>query len=85
MEDAFIMIQDLGLDPQVTVSYFAVFDGHGGDSCPLFLKEHLHRQLVEAFVSPKNLNRLPLMQSSNFEVTLKDAVFEAFKTTDLMY
>jgi hypothetical protein len=38
MEDTYCVVQDLMLDPQVTISYFGVFDGHGGDSCPLFLK-----------------------------------------------
>ena len=64
---------------------FAVFDGHGGDSCSLFLKRHLHKNLVECFVKPKKFNALPLMQSQNFEETLKEAVNEAFLATDLMY
>ena len=61
MEDSFQVIQDLGLDPQIAVSYFAVFDCHGGDSCSQFLRHNLHKHLVEAFVSPKNPKRLPLM------------------------
>lgn len=75
----------MGLHPQIAISYFAVFDGHGGDSCSLFLKEHLHKQLVKAFIAPRNPQQLPLMQSNNFEQTLRDAVFEAFKATDLLY
>jgi len=38
MEDTCVIIQDLGLDPFISASYFAVFDGHGGDTCSLFLK-----------------------------------------------
>ena len=43
MEDNYLVIQDLGLDPNIIVSYYAVFDGHGGDSCSLFLKRNLHK------------------------------------------
>lgn len=85
MEDSYQVIQDLGLDPIIAVSYFAVFDGHGGDSCSKFLKQHLHSQIVEAFVAPKNPKRLPLMQSSMFEATLQDAILEAYKRTDFLY
>ena len=73
------------LDPQVTISYFAVFDGHGGDSCPVFLKQNLHMQLVESFISPRDTKRLPLIQALNFEVNISEAIKEAYKVTDLMY
>ena len=85
MEDSYLVIQDLGLDPNIACSYFAVFDGHGGDSCSLCLKRHLHKNLVESFVKPKSIDKLPLMQSLDFEAALKDAVYEAYETTDLMY
>jgi serine/threonine protein phosphatase PrpC len=85
MEDAFQVIQDLNLDPQIPVSYFAVFDGHGGDSCSLFLRQHLHRYLVDAFLEPGDQKRLPLMQADKFEQTLHDAVLEAFQKCDLEY
>ena len=39
------MVQDLKLDPSIVSSYFAVFDGHGGDLCALFMKEKLHWHL----------------------------------------
>lgn len=74
MEDAYQVIHDLNLDPQIPVSYFAVFDGHGGDSCSLFLRAHLHKYMVKSFLQPENKKRLPLMQSEKFEVTLADAV-----------
>ncbi len=78
-----MVIQDLGLDPNISCSYFAVFDGHGGDSCSLFLKYNLHKVLVDCFVKPKN--GLPLMQSLDFEAALKEAVCQAYLTADLLY
>ena len=48
MEDTYCCIQDLGICPGVKVSYFAVFDGHGGGWCAKFLKENLHKQLAQS-------------------------------------
>jgi len=33
------------IDPQVPVTYYAVFDGHGGNECASFLRERLHIEL----------------------------------------
>lgn len=33
------------IDREVTVTYYAVFDGHGGPSCANFLKDNLHLEL----------------------------------------
>ena len=43
MEDYNICIQDLHIFNDIKVSYFGVFDGHGGDQCAKFLKETLHK------------------------------------------
>ena len=58
MEDAHTVIQDmcieslsrLGLHPQ---SYFAVYDGHGGEEASLYLGEVLHLNIVDAFYMQK--------------------------------
>ena len=42
MEDSFISVQDIGLDDEVSVTYYGVFDGHGGAECANFLKNNLH-------------------------------------------
>jgi serine/threonine protein phosphatase PrpC len=42
MEDKYASIQDLMIDEQVPCTYYAVFDGHGGEQCASFLKENLH-------------------------------------------
>lgn len=42
MEDSFMSIQDLHIDDEVSCTYYAVFDGHGGAECANFLKDNLH-------------------------------------------
>ncbi len=50
MEDAYQCIQDLKLSADIKMSYFGVFDGHGGDCCALFLKEHF-AQGIDVIIS----------------------------------
>lgn len=69
----------------MTASYFAVFDGHGGDSCSNYLKKNLHVEIVKALVHPADPGRPPISESVDFEATLVDAIKEAFKATDLGY
>ena len=38
----------------VHISYFGVFDGHGGDKCSKFLKENMHKYLLESNILLKN-------------------------------
>ena len=46
MEDYYQYIQQLiNLDNRVQVTYYAVFDGHGGSSCAQFCAETLHLEL----------------------------------------
>jgi len=44
----------LRIDENVEVSYFAVFDGHGGDYCSNYLKKQLHVELVKSFMMPRD-------------------------------
>lgn len=37
MEDCYLVNQDLNLHPQLPISVYAVFDGHGGDWCAKFI------------------------------------------------
>lgn len=51
MEDACAIVQHLNLSPLNTSretapqSYFAVYDGHGGDNASIYLSEHLHMNI----------------------------------------
>ena len=42
MEDCDIVVQDLGLYEGLPMSFFAVYDGHGGSQCSQYLQEHFH-------------------------------------------
>jgi hypothetical protein len=41
MEDNYVIAQDLGLDSVLKASFFAVIDGHGGNTCANFLHDKL--------------------------------------------
>jgi protein phosphatase PTC2/3 len=72
MEDAHAVVLDLQAlegdeelkpaDTDVRISYFGVYDGHGGDKVALYTGEHLHNIIAkqEAF------------KNKNFEQALKD-------------
>jgi hypothetical protein len=45
MEDSYQCIQDLIIDDNVSVTYYAVFDGHGGADCAQFLRDNLHIEI----------------------------------------
>mmetsp|Transcript_8907 Transcript_8907/g.6672 ORF Transcript_8907/g.6672 Transcript_8907/m.6672 type:complete len:147 (-) Transcript_8907:492-932(-) len=49
MEDSYQCVQDLMVDAELAVTYYAVFDGHGGSQCANFLKENLHLELKRCF------------------------------------
>uniref|UniRef100_M4BCH9 PPM-type phosphatase domain-containing protein n=1 Tax=Hyaloperonospora arabidopsidis (strain Emoy2) TaxID=559515 RepID=M4BCH9_HYAAE len=88
MEDSHTIIQDmcveslsrLGLHPQ---SYFAVYDGHGGEEASLFLGEVLHLNIADAFYMPKAELR-PLVDKSPEELQsmITKRLTDAFEQTD---
>jgi len=45
-EDSYRSVSQLfNLDNRVQISYFAVFDGHGGEECAIYCSENLHVEL----------------------------------------
>ena len=40
--------------PSTNSSYFAVFDGHGGDECAEWVSQHLHKHIVDALPTAKD-------------------------------
>uniref|UniRef100_A0A8C6TB99 ILK associated serine/threonine phosphatase n=1 Tax=Neogobius melanostomus TaxID=47308 RepID=A0A8C6TB99_9GOBI len=55
------------------LSYFAVFDGHGGARASRFAAENLHLNLARKF---------PTGESENLEKLIKKSLLDTFKQTD---
>ncbi|XP_022594293.1 integrin-linked kinase-associated serine/threonine phosphatase 2C isoform X2 [Seriola dumerili] len=79
MQDAHVLLPDMSsclsaLPGQVTrVSYFAVFDGHGGARASRFAAEHLHHNLSKKF---------PSGDTENVDKLIKKCLLDTFKQTD---
>lgn len=79
-EDKKCLIDDLRLFDEMVIPYYAVYDGHGGVSCSLFLQKHLHNNLRE-LIRAKNLQ----LDSKNFFEDLCATIQEAVIYTDINY
>ncbi|XP_029026845.1 integrin-linked kinase-associated serine/threonine phosphatase 2C isoform X2 [Betta splendens] len=79
MQDAHVLLPDMSsclstLPSQVSrVSYFAVFDGHGGARASQFAAEHLHHNLAKKF---------PSGDSENLDKMVKKCLLDTFRQTD---
>ncbi|XP_077397137.1 integrin-linked kinase-associated serine/threonine phosphatase 2C isoform X1 [Festucalex cinctus] len=79
MQDAHVLLPDMSgslltLPTQISgVSYFAVFDGHGGSRASGFAAEHLHHILVKKF---------PRGESDNLDKLIKKCLVDTFRQTD---
>ncbi|KAM4566539.1 integrin-linked kinase-associated serine/threonine phosphatase 2C isoform 3-T3 [Odontesthes bonariensis] len=79
MQDAYVLLPDMSsclssLPGHVSrVSYFAVFDGHGGARASRFAAEHLHHNLAKRF---------PSGDPENFEKLIKKCLVDTFRQTD---
>ncbi|KAK2576256.1 hypothetical protein KPH14_005622 [Odynerus spinipes] len=74
MEDRHIEIYDLhticNVQNDSLASYFAVFDGHGGEDAAVYCAAHLHQYLAESIYYPTDPER---------------ALCDAFHTTDVRF
>ncbi|XP_033372581.1 integrin-linked kinase-associated serine/threonine phosphatase 2C isoform X3 [Parus major] len=79
MQDAHVILNDITeecqpLPSQITrVSYFAVFDGHGGVRASKFAAQNLHQNLIKKF---------PKGEVASVEKTVKRCLLDTFKHTD---
>ena len=83
------------------MSYYAVFDGHGGYQCAQFLRDNLHLCLTESFLSRNQKNaaskksaasdfNMPnsngyLIDCDNLALALADSIEEAFEKADSIF
>ncbi|XP_041797062.1 integrin-linked kinase-associated serine/threonine phosphatase 2C isoform X1 [Chelmon rostratus] len=79
MQDAHVLLTDMSsclsaLPAQVSqVSYFAVFDGHGGARASRFAAENLHHNLAKKF---------PGGETENVDKLIKKCLLDTFRQTD---
>lgn len=78
MEDEEVAFQDLGLSDHVPVSFYAVYDGHGGRDCAAFLHEELHL----SFVHQLGVLTGHLDVSREAARTIFEALYRAFVISD---
>ncbi|XP_034720563.1 integrin-linked kinase-associated serine/threonine phosphatase 2C isoform X2 [Etheostoma cragini] len=82
MQDAHVLLPDMrdclsALPGQVSrVSYFAVFDGHGGARASRFAAEHLHLHLAKKFPVGTSLS------AENLDKLIKKCLLDTFRQTD---
>ncbi|XP_034021318.1 integrin-linked kinase-associated serine/threonine phosphatase 2C isoform X2 [Thalassophryne amazonica] len=79
MQDAHVLLPDMSgclaasPSPVSRVSYFAVFDGHGGARASRFAAENLHHTLARNF---------PSGETENLDKLIKKCLLDTFRKTD---
>lgn len=75
LEDTERTVQDMSVCEDLSMSYFSIFDGHGGGACSEFLRLNLHTRLRQALLKRNSLK-------VNFKRGLKDSLSEVFIECD---
>ncbi|KRX00495.1 Protein phosphatase 2C (PP2C)-like domain [Pseudocohnilembus persalinus] len=78
MEDALVCIQDIGISFNFHASFYAVFDGHGGQGCVQFCSKQLVENLRNYIVEDGDLDK-----SDKFYRYMYDSLQESIQQTDL--
>ena len=81
MEDSYCCIQDLKVDDKISVSYYAVFDGHGGDRCAFYLRNNLHKDITRRLMDPYE----GIVNAENLNKQLVDCLKKAFNDCDMEF
>lgn len=69
------------LDELVSVTYYAVFDGHGGADCAQFLRENLHTVLRNRLLD----NLEGIKDADNINESISTSITRAFEEADTKY
>ena len=69
------------IDEETSVTYYAVFDGHGGPDCANFLRDNLHLELKKIFLD----NIDGIKESDDVNESLVNCIYRAFEETDGKY
>lgn len=78
-EDKYCIIDDLRLFDEVVVPFYAVYDGHAGASCSIYLQKNFHRNIRDI------INLRKLKSSKNILADLTSAIQEAIIYTDFAF
>jgi serine/threonine protein phosphatase PrpC len=81
MEDSYACIQDMMIDDEISVTYYAVFDGHGGADCAQFLRDNLHIELKNRLIDQID----GIRETEDFNQTVANCIESAFEDTDNKY
>ena len=79
-EDKFCLVDDLRIFDSIVVPYYAVYDGHGGYMCSVFLQKYFHKTIKDLIKMNKNLE-----ESKNFFVDFCKIVQDAIIYTDFTF
>jgi serine/threonine protein phosphatase PrpC len=66
------------IDDDICVTYYAVFDGHGGAECALYLKSNLHIELKKCLLDQID----GIKDSEDLNDSLTKSIQKAFEITD---
>ena len=78
MEDSYFCIQDMWIDDEVSVTYYAVFDGHGGADCAQFLRDNLHNE-----IRARLLDHIDgIKDTDDINESISTCITRAFEETD---
>lgn len=69
------------IDEETSITYYAVFDGHGGPDCAIYLRDNLHLELKKQFLD----NIDGIKESDDINESLVNCINRAFEETDAKY